>query len=392
VFDVPHTYIYKNLTFFILQLKLNILFEDSPSPIDILMSPYTLRYSIDRTRIPLNNEVDEVGALTNEYLNALFLERYNDMMIFSTSTNGSQFSLTSPFEINYISTATFPFGTQSIPTFDELEQTLLGAFTAPQDEAYLDLLQALPDTNIFSTTANVTGDITAVRVSPATRTARSKVTVGAATGAIAFILMIGGVLCLQQRRSTKPSQKRLKNNGSYGFRSDGVNKISGYATVAGDTFPETSTVWSGTTKPKSGIAEENPYLDDDGLSLEDNSVWTTKNNDSRHTMEYGVHMDDDEINAIAAIVEASEKDSLLMRENAADANVRKNDLASCRELDSDPLRCDNQTSSSHSDDTECGNLCSRSKGLDDCNDDDYSVDANVPLRVVDLIKRFSSKI
>lgn len=362
------------------------------------MAPLTVRYDINRTRIPLNDEIGDVGAITNDYLNTLFLDSYADMMTFSTLLNGSRFLLSAPFEINYVTSASFPAGTQSVPSPFELEQKLLAAFTSPNDQAYLDLLRALPNTNIFSTTTNLTTEMTTVRVSSTTRSdSWTKATIGATTGAMAFMLMLGGVVCLHHRRIlTQHGGPMLKNMRRNGRNSDCRNKIASYVTTAGDTYPGNATVWSGTTDRKSEVVDENPYLEEEGLSIGDSSEWTARNVEGKNDMDYGVYLNDTEVDAITAIVESDESDCLLGGESSEvfAQQTSNNDSASHHGLDCDPLGHDGQIIANISADASTATI-GQYNGLDNSansdDDDAYSLDEHAPLRVVDLIKRFSPR-
>ena len=247
----------------------------SPSPNNrVQLSPYSLRYTFNQTRIPLTFEVDEVVAVTRMYLAEYFEIRYMDMTEFVTNMTGTAFVLQQPFVINYTSVAVFnTMASMSdddnvdidIPPVEELDIILIAAFTTINLLNYITILQDLPPENIFRTTSNVTFMIDTMPDSNTNDTLRikndndddqnkkgsrqsAKVTAGIATGAGVLVLALISVMAIRSRKNRNdimhiddhdmPPNKRNLNNQL---------DDEGHMTVAGDTYLAESTVISGGT-------------------------------------------------------------------------------------------------------------------------------------------------
>jgi hypothetical protein len=340
------------------------------------------------------SEVDSVGDITDEYLRTIYTETYPDLITFTTALNGTKFNLNAPYEMNYYSQIAFPAQAISFPSQDELDALLSSSFETPQVQAYVDLLNVLPDANIFSTTSNVTSQITTVRSSPRF----AWVTVTAVSGCTIFIFIVGGGLYL---RNNSSSAKNISDdefdNLIYGKRRRQTKKVG---TVTGDTVEGSATVWSGTSGRRTAsdrIVEENPYLEEEGYST-NGSEWMTRDGHpsaSNSVHDFGEHrLDDDDIDAIGSLLEANRLESehkIKSNDGISEGSTSMPNYddglkrASMHGLDTPAVDANNLLSTNG----EQTSLNSHvSAGLDNFSDD-YSVDESVPLRVVDLIKRFS---
>jgi hypothetical protein len=125
-----------------------------------LLSPYSIFYQIEQTRIPSISEYAELSAFTAAYLNDYFSSIYVDMAtVFLTSiTNisGSEFRLGQPVRVDYNTTTVFGLQSQIIPNLTELDATLASAFEGNNGEIFAAAVTAgLDPANIFSTTSSI---------------------------------------------------------------------------------------------------------------------------------------------------------------------------------------------------------------------------------------------
>lgn len=345
------------------------------------------------------SEVDLVGDITDDYLRAIYTDAYPDMISLTTSLNGTQFNLNAPYQIRYFSQIEFPAEATSFPSQDELDTVLANSFDLPQVQAYLGLLTALPDTNIFSTTSNVTSDISTVLSSPKNS---AWITLTAVSGATVFVFLIGGIVYKRNNYSSTRSISDEEFNNLINGRKGNQMKIM--STVAGDTAEGSATVWSGSRTAATRIVEENPYLEEEGYSL-NGSEWMTRDGQpsaSNSIHDFGEHrLDDDDINAIGTLLETNrlETERNLMSAND-DLMAANDDIEGSKSIfnyDDEQKHLSTQGLDLSSRDadhilntieksTPMNN--NKSTGLDNFSDDS-SEDEVVPLRVVDLIKRFS---
>jgi hypothetical protein len=235
------------------------------------LSPYTLRYGFDQTRVPFAFEVDEVVVLTRMYLAKYFEIRYTNIMEFLTNSTGTAFTLLQPFNINYTSAAVFSTRQGKtnndkvslvVPPDEELDIVLIAAFTGQNLATYISQLNDLPPENIFRTTTNVTFAIhpagkkdnsnTTLRVenNDNNHQERNKavVTGGIVAGTgVLFILLISVIAATRHKKNKR--KRTLQGNDDYNPQGkDNVNDDEGHMTVSGDTYMADSTVISGETR------------------------------------------------------------------------------------------------------------------------------------------------
>lgn len=240
----------------------------SPAPLDdnrVTLSPYTLRYVFNQTSVPRTFEIEEVVAVTRMYLAEYFEIRYTDITEFITNMTGNMFTLQQPFLINYTSVAVFDNSVDAVlPPVEELDIVLIAAFTTTNLVNYITLLQDLPPENIFRTTTNVTFTIDPVTDNSTLRTKdddgsssdnngsrhSAKVAAGIATATGVFMMALIAVLVTRRHRNNR---KKLKPTDDHDvpLNKRHMNQNSpddeGHMTVAGDTYLAESTVVSGGT-------------------------------------------------------------------------------------------------------------------------------------------------
>lgn len=195
-----------------------------PAPLD-----YKLFYTIVQTRLPLASEYNSVAGLTGTYLNEYFRSVFDSTNL--TNFKGSntvlvsnRFNFNQPIEIAYETTVTF-YPSANIPTHSELNTLLAAAFTGDKLNTYLGLIQALPSSNIFSTTSVISFQSVSSASASSSSTARNAgLAAAAGTGAIIFI--IAGISLLRNRRSdSEEITKYIEGDG--------------HMTIAGDTYEGT---------------------------------------------------------------------------------------------------------------------------------------------------------
>ncbi|GKY97758.1 hypothetical protein MPSEU_000734000 [Mayamaea pseudoterrestris] len=187
------------------------------STTDVSLSPYTILYSLDLTRIPQDTEVDQVVSLTAEYLIQRFNETYPDVLAFETSLEAKRLtSPVEPFVMNYTSTATFRG--EGFPTRETLDVSLSRAFTQEGKADYIILLQQqLDQSNIFATTSDIsfildasTDDDTSgnrtASVADANEIGRETVVAGAASATVAAAMIVFGAAVYLSRTQSESGE------------------------------------------------------------------------------------------------------------------------------------------------------------------------------------------
>ena len=115
----------------------------------VYLAPYSILYSLDISRIPLDTEVEEVGDVTDMYLDEYFKKLYPALDEFKLEIAGQTLvSPVEPYLINYTSSVHFK---RDAPPASELELRLAQAFTNDGKIEYIDVLQRrLEQESIFS--------------------------------------------------------------------------------------------------------------------------------------------------------------------------------------------------------------------------------------------------
>jgi hypothetical protein len=205
--------------------------------------------------------------VTQMYLADFFETRFTDIMEFATNSTASTFVLLQPFLVNYTSTAIFTTTNGNsttravaVPPVLELDLVLDAAFTGENLAAYINLLQGLPPENIFRTTSNVTFNVDPVVKDDSGSSLRSsnqngnsgnsagnaKLTGGIVAGAAVFLLAMISVMAAVRQKAHSNGVPHIVDTGRDLQKRD-TNDNEGHMTVAGDTYMAESTVISGGT-------------------------------------------------------------------------------------------------------------------------------------------------
>ena len=410
-----------------------------------------LRYLFEQTSIPSNADTDEVETLTAAYLLNLVMVRFTELEALETVVTGERFVLLMPFEMNYTSTAVFPSSATGIPTAAELDLIIMTAFEGSNQDVYLDLLSRLPDANIFSNTTEVMFDIAVSRLAEAderifeegntksgsyhasknnNRSSSSEDGGGPSKAAIgAAVAGLGAIVALtvasahvrkraiaeeegissgaRRRRGMSGRGARLASKGSSGRNKNSVhagnsllvdkrvNPITETSTVAGNTYQADSTIFgddSTVSRRQTRFARSTRFASDyenqslTTRSLASRSEWALS---TRAVSEEGSDSDaassqedvcDDEDQSLGRSVRYpqtlyDEEDPLCCHHDSLVSSTRR--VVGGDGLGESPMQYNDASSQELFADS----------GL---MHDDLSVDSFVPLRVVDLIKRFSS--
>lgn len=339
------------------------------------LKPYTLFYTFNQLRIPTTADVGEVANLTQIYLFDFFKSQYAELDKLQTNLTNSMFLLLQPFEANYTSTALFPSAATTVPTAMDLEATLMSAFIGGNNKKYLAELQGLPTSNIFQTTTEV---MLHFQTDPPLKTKQSTGTdeqskagvtggVAAAAGAVAAVLV---VLAVRHRRRRNGGSGGKQN----GRRNDGTDKNrddddNAHLTVAGDTYLADSTIFSGSSaRRQTRFSEGTRFLLDENQSLASRSEWGLS---TRAISEVGSSDESDEDEPTERRLFADEEEQAYNRTllNVEVKETKEDVLLAMR----DDMRLPRHYSASD----------------ERPDNDELSVDADVPMKVVDLIKKFS---
>jgi hypothetical protein len=317
-----------------------------------------LYYNIVQTSIPLEREIATVLDVTNNFVKRFFLERYSDMEDVQVEVTGKEFNFGEPYRIDYDATATFQPG--SIPPSQfQLNQVLSEVFAGDNLNAYISELQQLQGT-VF----NTINSISSGEVSP--QASRFSMRVSIASAACVFAILISAVFLYRQRKSYDLMEKADYNPTCM--------------TIAGETYE--STTYAGShDDPYGAIQQGHSYEERDSaiddaietppsrLHIDDNDVVSTAETPLRmNSWSESFHgplqmehtYDDDHITPTSAYLEEAEA----VKQPSPNGYV-------------DPLHHNNDNAIRPS-------LVIRNNTM-------MSEDEDVPLRVVDLIKRFSSK-
>eukprot|EP00980_Cylindrotheca_fusiformis_P005325 scaffold1138_cov128-Cylindrotheca_fusiformis.AAC.7 len=188
------------------------------------LTPYGIEYSVtEDDRIPFRSELLEVVELTKAYLQRFFIDDFEgqtDSVLdqFQTIFTNTESDFGESIYVAYSSTAIFDSSSSSIPSSQDLDATLDAAFQGENLDGYLGMLQALPPSNIFSTTTSVTktgireesrSSSSSERTRPRPRERRSGSTAGTAgiaAGLTGFTLIAAaGVI---RRRKAEPNTNK----------------------------------------------------------------------------------------------------------------------------------------------------------------------------------------
>jgi hypothetical protein len=333
--------------------------------IRIALSPWNLRYTFNQSRIPLESDTKALVNTTRDYLWRYFNNLLPELAALETQARSGQFRLTEPYEINYTTTAIYR--SDPAPPVVEFDMIVAAAFDDANIVTYLELVRSLPTSNVFRTTSAVAFAMDSSNAKQGRRSKDTARTTGSVlAGASACILVVLGVVCRFRQRQQSQMLLQPANKHGHMYTATGKDDEAGHVTVAGDTYQGAdSTIVSGASSARrmrqTRFAQET-YLMDDGHSIASRSEW-------------GLLPTNDGTTEEAADEQEQVQTSLLQNEaeeTPQDALARTMDYT--------------QPPSPHAN----GDTDNEPEELSD-SEDDLSVDDDVPMRVVDLIKKFTPR-
>jgi hypothetical protein len=131
----------------------------------VVLTPYTLSYTISTTTPPLPSMLDELTLLTDTYLDEFFRFNFGSgSVVFNEAQTirvGFEFPFfpTPPAEVDYETTTLF-FPAAIVPSAQELDTALAAAFQGTPLQEYLDIVRNLPDPNFFNSVTDIDFQLT----------------------------------------------------------------------------------------------------------------------------------------------------------------------------------------------------------------------------------------
>jgi hypothetical protein len=379
----------------------------------VRLTPYSLRYVFNQTRVPKDFEVTDVVVVTQMYLADFFETSLPDIMEFRTNATGNAFVLLQPFLLNYTSTAIFEITSKSagaVPPVAELDLLLNSAFVGQNLGTYIGLLQDLPPENIFRTTSNVSFTTYSTEKNDTTKSetknedkngrdstdsGNAKRTGGIVAGTSIFLLLVLSVgTYYHKAKRESPPIRRM------GISKQDPDNDEAHMTIAGDTYMADSTVVSGGVLSLLSNRRRRRAQDRKGLLQRDSPVragtpvvtadeaqsLTLPSIASRSDWQRRSSSDSEsEEDSDVAIYNA---DRLLLFHNDPPAYrgaLSKTDVQQRTSHDVLAVRDDMRLPRHFSPIDDIPNDASVEG--DDC--DSLSVDEDVPMRVIDLIRKFT---
>ena len=160
-----------------------------------LLTPYSILYQIEQTRIPSISEYAELSSFTDTYLNDYFASVFAGttvvFLLSITNITGSEFRLGQPVRVDYNTTMVFGFQSEMVPNMTDLDARLASAFEGTNGEAFAAAVAAGVDpSNIFSTTSTITFEEAAA----ATDAAETRVAMIAIISIMSVLVFVGGAV------------------------------------------------------------------------------------------------------------------------------------------------------------------------------------------------------
>ena len=190
----------------------------------VTLSPFSLLYSFAAQSLPRNPEVTEVAMLTDDFLETFFKRAVSNLVSLDTSLTDTNFQFGAPYRMDFASTASF--SGMNGPTLEELDAILVEAFSGTNLEAYLLELQAL-ENNVFNSTTAVNLQDEAMQPQSEQNGGNAGLVIGYTVGATLLALL--GLLGYNHRR-------RLYDYENVELE----EKNAGHLTVAGETYDEST--------------------------------------------------------------------------------------------------------------------------------------------------------
>jgi hypothetical protein len=365
------------------------------------LSSFSLTFDFTQTRIPLNPEVYELVAVTGAFLESQLDEAYPGTTVLLSIVKTS-FRLMQPFEIILdIDVQNLPTA-PSVPTTEELDGAVAAILQDPSSlEALITVVEELPDANVFTTTTAITYMAQANGSSSSTTRSNRNVVVGAsaAAAALAALLLLGGGY--QQwggkTNNNNNSNNRKPSNKSY---QRGTTPTDGSGqTVAGETCGATTIATKSSHNNNNNNNKQTRFAFDEGMSLTSgrSSVdWTsTPPPPYRRLAAEATGASEMDRRVVTAAADDDDEDGgdeeadcyglrPLFSDAMYDGSEEEEKQRAAVDLlaQPSPASCRNSNMSDNE-------AASRSSS-DPIDTDDLTIDSYVPLRVVDLIKHWST--
>ena len=195
----------------------------------VSVTPYSIFYTIEQTRIPTLDDYSELGMFTSDYLNVYFQVIFAEdpaagFVSSITEVTGSDFRLGQPTRVDFATNLSFAASSESVPSVADLDTLLRSAFEGENAATYSTAVSAgLEATNIFSTTTQITFD------SSLTDSTGRRVGIVAGITTFAFLLLLGGAVIYRSREEDEEMEVKLLD-------------ISGQNTVSDGTYSDDATL------------------------------------------------------------------------------------------------------------------------------------------------------
>jgi len=332
----------------------------TPSGIALQLTTFSLSYSFGEIREPSTSEIGTAVSVTRTYLNGFAKQKIKDLLELSTRRATEVNATSQPLQIKYNSTAFFEPEASFVPSVGEMDLLVTLAFSGENLRSYIALLRELPADNIFSTVTDVSdskfraGPMGSNKDPASEQDGRgsSKVALGASLGAGSFLAVLLSIAICRRRQNT---YDKLGKGAILG----------GHMTVAGETYMGSSTVYS-TSEAASRL--HNARLADDNQSdwgISTRGALTEDNDSDPGDQSVGYHQDPLETQ-LRDFPDYGHLDPLGQPSGEFSGYDHLGKMRDDFDLDSEAGRLTANTIS-----------------------DEQSEDANVPTRVVDLIRMFS---
>ena len=205
----------------------------TPSPTDVDSIPiessqYALIFTVSASGMPNEDEKVEASEVTRNFLEQFMSNEFSRMPLsilddFVTRRVASSYSM-GRIVGEFTSTARFEPGSL-LPEGVQIDEALAMAFKDGDLALYISYLNALPSSNVFSSTTSVTFSLgSTLQVSNSARKSNGASGAGIAAGAVAATLLLAGFVIYKRRANEEQEESK------------GAKKTDGAATVAGDTY------------------------------------------------------------------------------------------------------------------------------------------------------------
>jgi hypothetical protein len=205
----------------------------TPAPsietVGISLDPFTLEYELTLTRTVAQSDLVDLTSLTNAYLQNYMLGAFQSqevlMVDFVTGYQSYQeVAESSVVLVSFQSTAVFDADSPQLPSRVELDAELANAFRGMALDGYLGMVQALPTTNLFTTTTQ----IYLVQSSPESSTSRNEKSGTAILATcFGFVILASALLSFALYRRRRKRRRRQASDSFMKSVADLDSSMSG---------------------------------------------------------------------------------------------------------------------------------------------------------------------